>query len=50
MGLIVLPNVTEQQIQDKSKSNSLVTTLALVQIAKLVAAVVVRTENIGQPA
>lgn len=38
MGLIVLPNVTEQQIQDKSKSNSLVTTLALVQIAQLVAA------------
>lgn len=38
VGLIVLPNVTEQQIQNKSKSNSLVTTLALVQIAKLVAA------------
>lgn len=38
MGLIALPDVTEQQIQDKSKSNSLVTTLALVQIAQLVGA------------
>lgn len=38
MGLITLPNVTERHIQDKSKSNSLVTTLALVQIAQLVAA------------
>lgn len=38
MGLIALPDVTERDIQDKSKSNSLVTTLALVQIAQLVAA------------
>lgn len=38
IGLIALPNVTERHIQDKSKSNSLVTTLALVQIAQLVAA------------
>lgn len=38
MGLIALPDVTERHIQDKSKSNSLVTTLALVQIAQLVAA------------
>ncbi|KAK7714327.1 hypothetical protein SLS64_004427 [Diaporthe eres] len=37
-GLIALPNVTERDIQDKNKSNSLVTTLALVQIAQLVAA------------
>ncbi|KAG6363084.1 hypothetical protein INS49_008179 [Diaporthe citri] len=38
VGLIALPNVTERHIQDKSKSNSLVTTLALVQIAQLIAA------------
>ncbi|KAK2604873.1 hypothetical protein N8I77_007766 [Diaporthe amygdali] len=40
MGSIVLPNVTERHIQDKkNKSNSLVTTLALVQIAQLIAAI-----------
>lgn len=38
MGLIALPDVTERQFQDKSKRNSLVTTLALVHIAQLVAA------------
>lgn len=41
-GLISLPRLSRQQLEDKSKSNGLVTSVALIQIAQLIAALVTR--------
>lgn len=41
-GLISLPKLSRQQLEDKSKSNGLVTSVALIQIAQLIAALLTR--------